>query len=36
MNKTYEERWLKDHYAREYPCQLSGYLLKDGRYVDMV
>ena len=36
MNKTYEERWLKGHYAREYPCQLSGYLLKDGRYIDMV
>lgn len=36
MNKTYEARWLKDHYAREFPCRLSGYLMRDGRYIDMV
>lgn len=36
MNKTYEERWLKNHYARDYPCHLSGYLMRDGRYIDMV
>lgn len=36
MNKTYEQRWLKDHYAREYPSSCSGYLLKDGLYIDLV
>lgn len=36
MNTTYEQRWLKDHYARKYPCCLSGYLLRDGCYIDMV
>lgn len=36
MNKTYEQRWERDHYMRDYPCHLSGYLFKDGRYADMV
>lgn len=35
-NKTYEERWLKDHYARTYMSHVSGYLLKDGRFIDLI
>lgn len=36
MNKTYEERWLKDHYRTTFPRAQSGYLLKDGYYIDLV
>lgn len=36
MNKTLEQRWAKDHYRTSYPRSQSGYLLKDGFYIDLV
>lgn len=36
MNKTYEERWLKNHYMTLGPRIQSGYLLTNGFYIDLV